>query len=794
MRKMMFLAAIALAAVQALAGNVDLMTAQSKARAFLTSKASKGRLMTSAPTVKWTHEVKNSSNASQAALYIVNTDKGYAIVAGDDRVSNVLAYGEGSLESVNNLPESMQFFLEMYQAEVEYIQAHPGMIVKNHNRSGISVAPLLQTLWNQGSTSGRSPYNKLCPQTNGMYCLVGCAAISLGQVMKFWEYPEGSPALPGYTGEAFGVTVPDLPAYTFDWPNMRNTYKNDNWSEAEAAAISHFLRYVGQAEGMDYGTNMSGADEDCMLRAIRLFGYDPGAHYVLKNDYDYDMTELVSDEDWINMMQAELVAGRPLMYCAGASMSDGSAFYGHAFNVDGYDAENDMYHVNFGQSEDKNGYYAFNAFGYGITVYKYFQLMFVGMQPPTGPAVPRIVVGTPSLAMECYAGESTTATFNVTGLDLTGDITLTVNDENGVFTTDVATISATDASNKTITVTYAPQAVGNHAATITLTSEGAEPVTVALNGTATTAPLVVYKPVMLPAAEDYITATSFRADWTDQTAAENVVSYTLEVSEKPNTNVLDEIDWSELPKVNGNQAGNAPNYLPEGWGYSGYDFYLDGGNVQIGTDDYIKSKTYNLAGYDKVTVVVRAKNYYSWKNASIIISTTVDAATVEMSGDYVDYTVVLNCADNDYVTFTGGSAVYIQGIKIYAGENEGSKLNATRDGEAFYRLITGITGKFCNVDNLPAQGTYLYKVKALYTDNTESAWSNTEMVTLFGPAYENGDVNHDGNIDVADVTALVSYLLTGSGENFYLDVANVNGEDEIDVADVTALITLVLGN
>ena len=120
MKKILFLAALLLAAMPVLAGNVDLSTAQSKATDFLRTKAFKSRLMTSAPTIKWTHEVKNSSNAALAAYYIVNTDKGYVIVSGDDRAREILAYGDGCLESMNDLPDAMQFFLDMYKAEMEY--------------------------------------------------------------------------------------------------------------------------------------------------------------------------------------------------------------------------------------------------------------------------------------------------------------------------------------------------------------------------------------------------------------------------------------------------------------------------------------------------------------------------------------------------------------------------------------------------------------------------------------------------------------------------------------------------
>ena len=128
MRKLLFLAAVMLAAVQALAGNVNLTAAQVKAVDFLRSKAANGRLMVSAPTVKWTHEVK--TNDLQTAFYIVNTDKGFVIVSGDDRAKEVLAYGEGSISSVNDLPEAVQYFLDIYQKQMEYLLAHPGLVVQ----------------------------------------------------------------------------------------------------------------------------------------------------------------------------------------------------------------------------------------------------------------------------------------------------------------------------------------------------------------------------------------------------------------------------------------------------------------------------------------------------------------------------------------------------------------------------------------------------------------------------------------------------------------------------------------
>ena len=819
MRKFLLLIALVIATLQVTAANVDLATAQQSAQRFLMSKTANGRFMTSAPTVKWTHEVKNSSNASLAAFYIVNTDRGFAIVSGDDRARDVLAYGDLPLDDLNDLPGGLQYFFNIYQKQMEFLQAHPGLAIqKSAATRGVSVEPMLQTAWAQDK-----PYCYQCPKVDKNYCLVGCTATSLAQVMRYWEYPATAPAMEGYRCKDSGINVPALPEYTFDWDNMWDTYYGvdlDRLPQVNADAIAYLMRYVGQAEHVDYNTDKSGCENYDILGAIQLFGYDEGARLVKKCDSpddeeelhngDFTEEEYYTDAQWAEAIQAELRAGRPLVYCAYDMSSDSTSLGGHAFNVDGYDAETDMYHVNFGMKPSLNTYYALNAFSTDgwLIVYDFWPIFFAGVQPPGMSTDPRILVSPEELTMDCYAGETTTATFNVVGERLSDDITVALNDTNGVFTVDATTIAVVDsAANVTVTVTYAPQAAGTHNATITLSSDGVESKVVTLKGTATNAPLVLIDPVMLPADSAYINLTSFRADWTDSTAVENVLSYTLEVSEKPATptGLIAEADWSDLPIISGNQASNAPNYLPEGWGFDGYDLYIDeGAAISLSTDDYIITPTLDLAGVDKITVIVRAKGYGGWKNSSFTVETSVDTKTVELTNnnDYVDYTLVLNCGDSERVKFIANYYPYFQTIKIYSGEVTAPQLRAVQEeGDAAYRLITGITDKFYTVQNLTAEGTYLYKVKALYADGTESAWSNTQMVTLFdnGPApqeYELGDVDHNHFVNVADVTALIQYILTSGAqpEEFYVDLANVDGDEAglINVADVTALIAKIL--
>ena len=56
-----------------------------------------------------------------------------------------------------------------------------------------------------------------------------------------------------------------------------------------------------------------------------------------------------------------------------------------------------------------------------------------------------------------------------------------------------------------------------------------------------------------------------------------------------------------------------------------------------------------------------------------------------------------------------------------------------------------------------------------------------------------GDVNMDGNITIADVTALIDYLLDGDDSVIDLAAADTNLEGNVTIADVTTLIDYLLG-
>ena len=60
------------------------------------------------------------------------------------------------------------------------------------------------------------------------------------------------------------------------------------------------------------------------------------------------------------------------------------------------------------------------------------------------------------------------------------------------------------------------------------------------------------------------------------------------------------------------------------------------------------------------------------------------------------------------------------------------------------------------------------------------------------PVVVRGDVNGNGDVNIADVTALIDYLLSGNGEGIVIENAKCNADDDVNIADVTALIDYLL--
>ena len=494
-----------------------------------------------------------------------------------------------------------------------------------------------------------------------------------------------------------------------------------------------------------------------------------------------------TDAEWNEYMMNELQNGRPIEYLA-YDVSYGYSVSGHAFNVFGCNADG-QYYVNWGWSGDSNGYCTLHNFTTatgatgqaGSYVFNYGEAMIIGIEPPAGALTdPRIKVNPATITMNTIVGTPATATFKVTGYNLTSDVILDMAGDDA-FSLSATSIGVEEVGNGVdVTVTYNPAAVGDNEATITLTSTDAETVTVKINGTAD---LETYEPVMLEASN--ITAISFTATWTDETPAENVESYTLYVSDqpfKPAVALLDSIDWTHS------------NAIPASWSQYGLNYYSSNSASYLSSGGYVQSGTYDLTGYDKVTVMIYSEPYNS--NNTLTVTTSVDNKNVSLptNASFAWYTFVVNCASSDYIKITSSGLPDMRYVKVYAGEFTAPQLKASESGDETYRVITGITDKNYTVTGLTSCGSFYFYVEANYI-NGGIAPSIVKEVTLFESehTFQLGDVDHNGDVNIADVTDLIDFLL-GSDNGACIECGDVETDGTINIADVTALIDMLLNN
>lgn len=470
MKKTILTLVFGLVSMALLAGPVDLTAARNAAQSFVNNSSSAGfKMNPSGADLTLLHSEMSTINAQQPVYYIFTTSDSYVIVSGDDRIRSILAYGNGTFD-LNDIPCGLEFILNMYKQQIDYLLENPGIEVEMRSTvSTGSIAPLVTAQWNQGE-----PYYNQCPRYHGERCFTGCSCTSLSMVMHYWKYSNITDEIPGYTTVSTGAMLSALPPTTFDWENMLDTYVEGGYDDVQASAVAKLMHYVGRAEKMDYTPTGSGASGYDIVRAAKEFGYDENVAYIQKTDY--------SEDEWCSMMLTELVLSRPIVYIG----FDESSGIGHAFLVDGYDAENDLYHINFGWGGYCDSYYALNDFSGGGKTYNMYQGMVYGIQPPAD--------GDPVIYANCksvnfgagYNGYTEYSSFTVTAENLRQNITVSLGGTNAsdFYIDGNSTITPAQATQGAeVTIAFSPIHEGLLSATVTLSSPDAADVVIPVTGT-----------------------------------------------------------------------------------------------------------------------------------------------------------------------------------------------------------------------------------------------------------------------------------------------------------------------
>ncbi len=309
-------------------------------------------------------------------------------------------------------------------------------------------------------------------------------------------------------------------------------------------------------------------------------------------------------------------------------------------------------------------------------------------------------------------------------------------------------------------------------------------------------------PVMLPAKD--VTATSFVAQWSDELLKEPAASYTLRVDleEKGAPQMLIEEDMSKCTTTSTtNISGKLDSYLNTA-GWTGKYVYQHTGGLRLGTASYvgyITSPALDLT--DKtglITVHFTAMPYPGDQDVNFVISCGNSSQRVVLPNDTVGEYVILLDADKTanqkvkFSTLVKNKRVVVTGLEIYSGDARGLLSNKAKaidiTGDSTSMIISGIEGLSYQVNDLIEGEKYLCQVRAVYNDGNVSPWSNVTGVSLIKALPL--DVNCDGAVTSADITALYNYIL--NGDLTYINTSDVDGDGAITAADVTVIYNYLL--
>jgi hypothetical protein len=248
----------------------------------------------------------------------------------------------------------------------------------------LSITPIVRDSFNQ-----RSPYWNDCPVLDygghKSHAPTGCVATAMAQVMATFRHPTRTKEIiPSYefTFDGKLYTIPSIAGDSvIHWENIQHKYNEEYHGTPEEDAVAALMSMCGTATQMNYGVNELGGSMTTADKAaealVRYFDYEERTvRLVYRREYSYSR--------WDDMIYNELKSGRPVIY------SGLSADNGHTFICDGYNAEDDTYHINWGWGGLAEGWYSLrllkpSSIGIGggtdLSGYGMAQSAIIGIQP-----------------------------------------------------------------------------------------------------------------------------------------------------------------------------------------------------------------------------------------------------------------------------------------------------------------------------------------------------------------------------------------------------------------------------
>ena len=761
MSNILALAILSLIPVSVSAVCVSQETASRIAARFVMSSPSLKMKGAASLSMSLAHTEWSEAVAGAADFYVFNATDGsaFVLVAGDDRAEAVLAYGEGSF-NMDDLPCNLRWLLERYREQMECMYKTPSVALAKKTPVFVDapvIMPMLTCNWDQ-----RTPYRNLCPVHDGKNCVTGCVATAMAQVMYYWRYPLSTPALPSYVTRTLNIDVAALPSVEFDWDNMLDKYVTGDYTDEQATAVATLMRYCGQACKMDYGVGSSSAFVTDEVEAMKAFGYNSSITSLVRYNY--------SDSDWVSMMLEDLTAGRPLLYGSSGTMS-------HAFVIDGYDGA--KFHVNWGWGGAGNGYYSLDAFPYGFSKHDMLFQVFPEGVDGVAPA---------------WDFESGGIYYKVTG----GNVRVT----NGVNRYHGAVVIPESVWHGDVSYPVTTVGPGSFAGCTGLTSVviGSSVTTICENAFAD---CVNLKRIAIAPSVRFVHNQAFvgctALDTVDLSGLESWYAI----------NFMDEeatpLRYAHHLRVNGDDITHVN--IPESVvALSDYLFRNCESLVSVTMPATVKSvgrySFYRCSSLKSVLMgdSVATLGYCAFAGCKALDSIALPASLKQIPRlAFKDCSRLTSIVIPDSVTSIGAYAFNkcTRLASVTLGEGLDTIAASAFGGCTAIASVTSkslvpplMLSKSCFHSSVYSSAELKVPHRALSAYRTTDYWNLFATITGIPESVVPGDVNGDGEVNIADVNALIQVILTnGEGETW-----DVNGDGEISVADINLLIDLILSS
>lgn len=467
--------------------------------------------------------------------------------------------------------------------------------------------------------------------------------------------------------------------------------------------------------------------------------------------------------------------------------------------------------------------------------------------------VPTLTASEQTLTFSTDINKDETKTVILSGRALSNDITITLTDDAGVFTVNPTTIAATEiANNPAINVTFNASEEDTYNGTLTISSEGVEDIVINLSatasdgGTASDAYLNIAKYATIDDAgwnKSYVNNLYKYTEYKDDEVAWLTLSAYgsfISVSEQPKaqkwikysgTSQDGSQTWSATDVFLGNDAYftsisarcmavtgrfNTKEQTLTYYVTNCTAVNILGKNTKNASSDYPMSiKVYECSKNADGSITASPNAIKSESNgtarADVNLSVTnLDATRVYkvVVGIYRSYFYEIGfqtslktpelIADPEEIEFSTNVGTPITKTFDVLGSDLSGEVKVTlTDGNGVYSIDTETIsiadaqeGKTVSITFMPTHaGTYSGTV----TLSSQKAASI--VVNLTGLANLIGDVNRDGLVNIADVTAMVDIVLGKDDEEPYTFdhvAADLDGDNDITITDVTALVNIIL--